>query len=194
MSDTTDLDARIAFLLEADGLKTVLRATRLVDGSRPENSAEHSWHLALAALVLAPHAPSGVTIDRVVRMLLLHDLVEIDAGDMPFFADGDSAAQEAAENAAADRLFAMLPGEQGTAFRALWDEFEAAESPDARFAKALDRFQPPLLNLANGGGSWTEFAVTEEGIRARVAPKIARGAPALWTWLEPRIRAFFSAS
>lgn len=187
-----DLDARMAFLLEADRLKSVTRATRLTDGSRHENSAEHSWHLTLFALTLAPHAPPGVDRDRVIRMLILHDLVEIDAGDTPVFAE--EGAQATDEAAAADRLFNLLPPDQATEFRALWDEFEAAETPDARFAKSLDRFQPPNLNLANGGGSWRDYAVTEDKFLARVAPKIERGAPDLWAWLAPRISRFFAGN
>lgn len=184
-----DLDARMAFLMEADRLKSVLRATRLADGSRHENSAEHSWHLTLFALTLAPHAPPGVAIDRVIRMLILHDLVEIDAGDAPIF--GDTSTQAAEELVAADRIFALLPDPQGREFRALWNEFESAKTPDAIFAKSLDRFQPPNLNLANGGGSWTDYAVTEAQVRTRVGAKIERGAPSLWAWLSPRIAAFF---
>jgi putative hydrolase of HD superfamily len=181
----------MAFLMEADRLKGVARATRLTDGSRLENSAEHSWHLALFALVLAPHAPRGVDRDRVIRMILLHDLVEIDAGDAPVFGalDGTKAA---AERAAADRLFAMLPEAQGAELRELWEEFEAAATPDARFAKALDRFQPPNQNLANEGGSWIDYAVDEAAVRARIGPAIRIGAPALWAWLAPRLAAFFS--
>ncbi|GIT92247.1 hydrolase [Jannaschia pagri] len=194
LGDRADIDARMAFLIEAGKLAGVDRATRIVDGSRVENSAEHSWHLALFALTLGPHAPDGVSIDRVIRMLLLHDLVEIDAGDTPFFAPGseDTAAQDAAECRAADRLFGLLPVEQARAFRALWDEFEAAETPDARFAKSLDRFQPPNLNLANGGGSWAEFGVDEDRLRERLGPRISRGAPTLWDWLSPKIADFFA--
>jgi putative hydrolase of HD superfamily len=188
---TRDLDARMAFLMEADRLKGIGRATRLADGSRFENSAEHSWHLALFALVLTPHAPPGVDRDRVIRMILIHDLVEIDAGDAPVFGAQDGKMAEA-ERAAADRLFGMLPAPQGAELRALWDEFEAERTPDARFAKALDRFQPPNQNLANGGGSWTDYAVDEETVRRRVSPSIRRGAPALWAWLSPRLAAFFA--
>ena len=188
-SPDADLDTRMTFLMEADRLKSVVRATRLTDGSRHENSAEHSWHLTLFALTLAPHAPDGVSIDRVIRMLILHDLVEIDAGDAPIF--GTAPSQEADEQVAADRIFGLLPDPQAAQFRALWDEFEAAETPDAVFAKALDRFQPPNLNLANGGGSWTEYSVTEDQVRTRVGSRIERGAPDLWTWLAPRISAFF---
>ncbi len=185
-----DLDARMAFLMEADRLKSVVRATRLTDESRHENSAEHSWHLTLFALTLAPHAPPGVDRDRVIRMLILHDLVEIDAGDTPIF--GEAGAQATDEQAAADRIFGLLPPDQAAEFRGLWDEFEAAETPDARFAKSLDRFQPPNLNLANGGGSWRDFNVGEDDVRARVGTKINHGAPALWSWLSPRISAFFN--
>jgi putative hydrolase of HD superfamily len=185
------LTDRFALLSEADRLKTVIRATLLGDGSRFENSAEHSWHLALAALVLAPYAPAGADPARVARMLVLHDLVEIDAGDSPFF--GTRPDQAEAETRAADRLFGLLPGDEGAALRALWDEFEDDETPDARFAKSLDRFQAPVLNLANGGGSWVDYDVSEDMVRSRVGPRIARGAPRLWAWLSPRIAAHFAA-
>lgn len=188
---TPDLDRQMAFLIEADRLKSVMRATKLADASRHENSAEHSWHLTLYALTLADQAPAEVSIDRVIRMLILHDIVEIDAGDTPIFG-AQPGTQDADEQAAADRLFGLLPDGQAKSFRALWDEFEAAETPDAIFAKSLDRFQPPTLNLANGGGSWTDYAVTEDRVRARVGTQIARGAPALWAWLSPRIAAFFT--
>jgi putative hydrolase of HD superfamily len=195
VTDTTDqdrLDAQMAFLQEADRLKSVLRASRLVDGSRQENSAEHSWHVALFAVVLADQAGPDVRIERVVRMLLIHDLVEIDAGDTPIHGTVDHDAQTAAEARAADRLFGLLPADQAAIYRALWEEFEAAKSPDAVFAKALDRTTTPLQNLANGGGSWRDYRVTEEQVEARVGTPIARGAPALWSWLRPRISAFFA--
>ena len=188
-----ELDARMAFVEEVDRLKSVTRATTLADGSRHENSAEHSWHLALMALTLAPHAPDGVDHARAIQMLLLHDLVEIDAGDAPLFDDTlDADAQAAAERRAADRIFGLLPPAQGRDFRATWDEFEAAETPTARWAKSLDRLQPPLLNLASGGGSWTDYGIDEAAVRARVGTRIDRGAPALWAWLSPRIAAFFA--
>ncbi|QJF51263.1 HD domain-containing protein [Roseobacter ponti] len=188
---TDRLDRQIAFLSEADKLKSVLRASRLHDNSRFENSAEHSWHIMLFALVLADQAGPGVRIDRVLRMLLLHDTVEIDAGDNPIHGTVDQAAVEAAEQAAADRLFGLLPADQEAAFRALWEEFEAGESADAVFAKSIDRVQTPLANLANGGGSWTEYDVSFEQLEARVGRPVRRGAPALWDWLTPRLRAFF---
>ncbi|MBI1217410.1 MAG: HD domain-containing protein [Rhodobacteraceae bacterium] len=190
---TDNLARQLAFLDEADRLKGILRATPVLAGARPENSAEHSWHVALYALVLADQAAPGVSIDRVIRMLLLHDLVEIDAGDMPIHLAHDQAAQAAREQAAATRLFGLLPPEQGAAFRALWDEFEAGETPDAIFARALDRVQPLGLNLASGGGSWIEYGVTFAQLESRVGQKVARGAPRLWDAMRERARAWFAA-
>jgi putative hydrolases of HD superfamily len=186
------LDRQMAFLAEAEKLRTILRATPIGDGSRPENSGEHSWHLALYALVLAEHAPEGVAIDRVIRMLLIHDIVEIDAGDVPIYAQTaeGQATTEALERAAAARIFGLLPEDQADGMLALWQEFEAAETPDAVFAKSLDRFQPPNLNLASGGGSWTTYNVTFDVLDQRVGQPVRRGAPVLWTWIAPKIRAF----
>ena len=187
----TRLDAQMAFLNEADKLKSVLRATTLCDGSRHENSGEHSWHIALYALTLGEHAPKGVDINRVIKMLLLHDLVEIDAGDAPIFGDHDISAMEVKEAKAADRIFGLLPDDQNEELRAIWNEFEAAQTPDAIFAKSLDRFQPPNQNLISNGGSWTDYGVTYETIESRVGSKVAKGAPTLWTWLAPQIKAWF---
>ncbi len=192
---TDRLTAQFAFLNEADRLKSVLRATTLVDGSRPENSGEHSWHLALYAMVLADQAAPGVNLDRVIRMLILHDLVEIDVGDVPIHsANGTAhagAETVAAEQRAADRILGLLPPDLGAAFRALWDEFEAAETPDAVFAKSLDRVQPVMANLTSGGGTWTTYNVTWDQLETRVGAKIARGAPALWSWVRGRVAPFF---
>ena len=193
MSDR--LAQQFAFLNEADRLKSVLRATTLVDGSRPENSGEHSWHLALYALVLADQAAPGVSIDRVIRMLLIHDLVEIDVGDVPIHsANGQahgSADTMAAEAKAADRIFGLLPKDLGAELRALWEEFEAAETPDAVFAKSLDRVQPVMANLMSGGGTWTTYNVSYDQLEARVGVKIAKGAPGLWDWVKVKTHAFF---
>jgi putative hydrolase of HD superfamily len=138
---TDRLDAQFAFLNEADRLKSVLRATTLVDGSRPENSGEHSWHLALYALILADQADPDVRIDRVIRMLILHDLVEIDVGDVPIHSANGLAHASAdtaeAESRAADRIFGLLPPDLGAELRALWEEFEAAATPDAAFVPEL---------------------------------------------------------
>jgi putative hydrolase of HD superfamily len=192
---TDRLDAQFAFLNEADRLKSVLRATTLCDGSRRENSGEHSWHLALYALVLAEQAAPGVDINRVIRMLLIHDLVEIDVGDVPIHsANGTahaSADTQAAESRAADRIFGLLPADTGAELRALWDEFESAETPDAIFAKSLDRVQPVMANLQSGGGTWIEYNVTAEQLHTRVGSKIAKGAPRLWDWVRDKTKAYF---
>ena len=189
------LDQQFAFLNESDRLKSVLRATTLCDGSRRENSGEHSWHLALYALVLADQAAPGVDINRVIRMLLIHDLVEIDVGDVPIHsANGvahGSAETIAAETRAADRIFGLLPADLAQNLRILWDEFEAALTPDAIFAKSLDRVQPVMANLASGGGTWVEYQVTAEQLESRVGVKIARGAPGVWDWVKAKTAFYF---
>jgi putative hydrolases of HD superfamily len=166
------LDEQMRFVAEAGKLKGVLRQTVLAgDGlDRRENSAEHSWHLAIMAQVLGEHAPSGTDLARVTGMLLLHDLVEIDAGDLFAYADAEQQArQEAAERAAADRLFAILPADQAPALRQLWDEFTARQTPEAKFARALDRLQPMLENFAAGGGTWERHGITSDQVLAKVA-------------------------
>jgi putative hydrolase of HD superfamily len=183
MSTANTIRQQFAFLAELDRLKAVMRQTPLLDRSRRENSAEHSWHLAMFALVLAEHADAGGEVDlfRVIRMLLLHDIVEIDAGDTPFFAKGvDYAETERIELQAAQRIFGLLPPEQGAGMLALWQEFEAAETSDARFAKALDRLQPLLANALTDGGTWNDFRITEAEAIRRYEPIIAKGSPALW--------------
>jgi len=195
MTPDARLAAQFAFLNEADRLKSVLRATTLCDGSRPENSGEHSWHLALYALTLADQAPEGVSIDRVIRMLLLHDLVEIDTGDVPIHsANGTAHASvqtQQAEARAADRIFGLLPPDLAADFRTLWEEFEAARTPDAIFAKALDRVQPVMANLQSGGGTWVTYDVTFDQLQTRVGTRIDSGAPRLWAWVREKVRPFF---
>ena len=190
----TRIDDQFAFLTEADKLKSTLRATMLCDGSRHENSGEHSWHIALYALILAEHANRPVNIDRVIRMLLIHDLVEIDAGDAPIHGDHDPAEQARIEQAAADRIFGLLPLDQAASLRALWDEFEAAETDDAIFAKSIDRVQPVLANLLTGGRSWIDYNVTREQVESRVGTKVAKGAPAIWQSLKARIDKWFATN
>ncbi|WP_439122430.1 HD domain-containing protein [Marivita sp.] len=186
------LDQQMAFLTEADRLKSILRATTLCDGSRMENSAEHSWHIALYALVLSEHAEQRLETSKIIKMLLLHDLVEIDAGDAPVFGDHDTDALALQEQAAADRIFGLLPDDQAKSFRAIWDEFEANETPEAQFAKSIDRMQPPMQNLASGGGSWIDYNVTYDRFADRIGPKINKGAPKIWAWLQPKVAAFFA--
>jgi putative hydrolases of HD superfamily len=173
------LDQQLRFVTEIDRLKGVLRQTMLTDPMRRENSAEHSWHVALMALALADQAPPGTDIGRVVAMLLVHDLVEIDAGDLFLYADeAQQARQEEAERAAADRIFGLLPTDQAAAFRVLWDEFEERRTPEARFARGLDRLQPMLENLNVGGGTWQEHGITADQVLVKVK-LIEDGSPAL---------------
>lgn len=182
----------MAFLTEADKLKSVLRGTTLCDGSRRENSGEHSWHIALYAMVMAEHANRPINIDRVIKMLLIHDLVEIDAGDNPIHGDHDPVETEQIEQAAADRIFGLLPTDQSLTFRTLWDEFEAAETDDAIFAKSIDRVQPVIANLETDGGTWPEYDVTAAQLQSRVGAKVEKGAPAIWAALKARIDAWFA--
>ncbi|MFP4058317.1 MAG: HD domain-containing protein [Candidatus Brocadiia bacterium] len=181
------LAAQLDFILEVGKLKHVLRRSYLPHGSRRENDAEHSWHLALMAVVLAEHAAEPVDPARVVLMLLVHDLVEIDAGDT-FMYDAEAQADKASrEERAADRIFALLPPDQARRWRALWDEFEARRSPDARFAAAIDRLQPQLLNYHTQGRLWREHAVTVDQVIAR-NQHMADGAPALWHYARRLLR------
>ena len=190
--NSTELTKRLPFLNESDGLKHILRATLIGDGSRRENSAEHSWHIMLYAWVLSEHSICEVDASRVMQMLLLHDIVEIDAGDVPIHAQTDQEAMAAKEDAAAIRLFGLLPEKQRADFTALWREFEAAESDDAVFAKSIDRVQPVLLNLENGGGSWIDYNVSLDQIDARVGQKVLRGAPSVWKHVRARVKTWFN--
>ena len=173
------LGAQLRFLIEADRLKSVVRANRIADGSRRENTAEHSWHLALFGVILAEYAVGPVDIGRVIEMLLIHDLVEIECGDTPLFDTVNAALQAEREEDAAVVVFGRLPADQGERLHDLWREFEAAETADARFAKALDRFQPILLNHLAKGGTWIDYEVDLDRERA-VTRRIDDGAPALW--------------
>jgi 5'-deoxynucleotidase YfbR-like HD superfamily hydrolase len=163
------LTEQMQFTAEAGRLKAVLRQTMLTGPARRENSAEHSWHVALMALTLAEYAPPGTDIARVVAMLLLHDLVEVDAGDLFVYAGpAEQARQRDAELAAADRIFALLPDEQAGDMRALWEEFEERRSAEARFARGIDRLQPMLANVQAGGGTWLEHGITEAAVLEKV--------------------------
>ena len=180
MSDR--LARQMAFLVEADKLKNILRRTPLSDGSRAENSAEHSWHLALAALALHEYAPAGVDVRRVLELVTVHDLVEIDAGDTFAY---DAVAAEGKldrERAAADRIFGLLPIDLRDRFRAAWDEFEAQETVDSRFANALDRLQALLQNMSSGGGSWTEHQVKRTQVLKRMEP-VRTALPDVWPFV-----------
>jgi putative hydrolase of HD superfamily len=174
------LERQLRFVRELDRLKGVLRRTSLVDRSRRENSAEHSWHLATMALALGEHAPPGTDVARAVELLLVHDVVEIDAGDTFAFDAAANLDKAAREVAAAERLFGLLPDDVGRRLRERWEEFEAGETREARFANALDRLQGLVQNDAGGdGGTWRAYGVTRDAVLRRMAP-IEHGAPALW--------------
>lgn len=174
------MEDKIQFLLEIDKLKSVVRKTPLIDQSRRENSAEHSWHLAMYALILADQAEANIDVFRVIKMLLIHDIVEIDAGDHPIHEASASDAQYEKEVEAAKRLFGLLPGHQGEALLSLWLEFEQGSSDDAVFAKSLDRLQPLLHNVSTNGGTWIEANVTEDQVKERYGEVIVKGSVTLW--------------
>lgn len=177
----------VEFILEIDRLKGITRKTKPLGLTRYENSAEHSWQIALLAHSLEPYAMEPVDIDRVVAMLLVHDIGEIETGDVMVYVEEGRAERKIAERAAVERMFAMLPHGRGETFMDLWDEFEAGESAEARFAHAADRAMPVLLNLANNGQSWRENGIVYERVVARVGPPIREGCPALWTYIEAEL-------
>jgi putative hydrolase of HD superfamily len=181
------LPQQIDFILEIDGLKSVRRRTSLLDRSRRENTAEHSWQIALMAVLLAEHADPQVDINQVVMMLLVHDLVEIDAGDTFIYDEQARATQRDRETKAADRIFGMLPAAQGQRMRALWEEFETRESPEARFASAIDRLQPLLSNYFTKGATWKEPGVTQKQVIAR-NQLIGLSSPRLWAYAQELIK------
>ena len=173
--------ATLAFFMEADRLKGVERRNWLSDGSRRENTAEHSWHLGIAAMMMVPFATEPVDVGRAVCMALVHDIVEIDAGDT-FAYDTSEAAdtKRAREVAAAERLFGLLPPEMGEHFRALWDDYEAGDTPEARYVMAVDRMAPMFLNMAEGGSAWREYGITRSRVIARNGVHIEPALPQLW--------------
>ncbi|WP_244928997.1 HD domain-containing protein [Nocardioides sp. W7] len=172
-----DLDERIrqqlTFVAEADRLKTILRASPLAAASRRENDAEHSWHLALMVMLLAEYSDEPIDVGHAMQLVVVHDLVEIYAGDSPVFDPDAVVDQVEREEAAAERLFTLLPPDQAAHVRALWDEFESAATPEARFCKAMDRLEPMLLNWLNHGGTWQMPGATESTVRAREAGVVA---------------------
>ncbi|HET7437015.1 MAG TPA: HD domain-containing protein [Thermoanaerobaculia bacterium] len=177
----------VDFILELDRLKGVTRKTRPLGLERYENSAEHSWQIALLAASMAPYAEEPIDIDRVVTMLLVHDIGEIETGDTIVYAEGGWEERKAAEKAAVTRIFGLLQEPQRSKFLALWQEFEEGTTPESKFANAADRAMPVLLNLANDGQSWRENGITHERVVKRVAPQIRNGCPALWAYLEARL-------
>ena len=177
------LEQQLAFLLELDKAKSIFRQSYVTDGSRKENDAEHMWHLAMFVIVLAEHAGEPIDVTKVLKMVLIHDIVEIDAGDVFVYDEAARIGKAAAELAAAERLYGLLPPDQGAELRALWDEFEAKVTPEARFAGAVDRLQPLLLNVTTKGRSWQEHGITSDRVLALNA-RIELGSPALWTHVQ----------
>lgn len=177
----------VDFVLELDKLKGVTRKTRPLGLERYENSAEHSWQIALLAASLAQYAGHPVEVDRVIGMLLVHDIGEIDTGDTIVYAEEGWEERKAAELVAVRRIFGKLPAAQAEKFMALWQEFEDGETPEARFAHAADRAMPVLLNLANQGQSWRENGISHERVVRRIKAPIEAGCPALWVYLEERL-------
>jgi putative hydrolase of HD superfamily len=178
---------QIEFILEVDKLKNVLRKTILIDRSRRENSAEHSWHIALTVLVLSEYAKdSDVDLFRVMKILLVHDLIEIDAGDTYCYDDQGRKDQARRETKAANRIFNLLPADQARTLRELWDEFEERETSESRFANALDRLQPFLQNYFTEGQTWQENNIKRAQVKSRMHP-VDDGAPVLWNYVSSLI-------
>ena len=177
---TDRLVRQVEFLLEVDRLKGIGRQSYVLGGERKENSAEHSWHVALMAVVLAEHAPETIELVRVVRMLLVHDLVEIDAGDAYFYDEAANEAKPELERAAAERIFGLLPADQATDLRAAWEEFEVCATPEARFAKSMDRLMPLLHNHYTQGRSWLEHGVSREQVVTRFLGDMEHASPAFY--------------
>lgn len=175
------LEQQIAFIKEIDKEKFISRQTYLSDGKRKENDAEHAWHMAVMTLLLSEYANEPVDVLKTVTMLLIHDIVEIDAGDTYAYDAVAAQSQQEREKKAADRIFSMLPEDQAEKLRGLWEEFEAGETPEARFARTMDNFQPTMLNAATDGKAWAERGVRLEQILKRNACTAA-GSEVLWEY------------
>ena len=182
----TDLRQQMEFLLEMDRAKQIGRQTYLSDGSRKENDAEHSWHMALMVFLLADYANEPIDVLKTMKMILLHDVIEIDAGDTYAYDEEGNQTKRARECAAADRIFGLLPKGQGQECRMLWEEFEAMETPEAKFANMLDKIQPLLLNDASGGRSWMEHGIKKSQVLARNA-RVHEGSEELWNYARELI-------
>ena len=188
----TRLEQQIRFITEIDKVKNIFRQTYLADGKRKENDAEHSWHIALMAYLLQEHAEEPVDVPRVMLMMLIHDLVEIDAGDTYAYDSEGAKTKGEREVRAAERIFGLLPEDQGRYFRELWDEFEAYESADAKYAHLLDNFQPLLLNDASGGRSWSEHDVKKSQIYKR-NEKVAETSETVWECMQEIVQKHIDA-
>lgn len=185
-SVTEKISKQLVFIAEVDKIKQIIRKTLLTDSSRQENDAEHSWHLALMAILLEEYASESVDMKRVLKMVTVHDLVEIYAGDTFAFDEKGNIDKEERENAAADKLFGLLPKEQGMELKALWKEFDAMNTADSKFASSLDRLQPFIHNVLTDGHTWKLGKVSKEQVYKRMEP-VKIGCPALWPWVQGQI-------
>ncbi|MGN0242438.1 MAG: HD family hydrolase [Lachnospiraceae bacterium] len=180
------LEQQMNFLLELDKLKQIKRQTLLIDGTRQENDVEHSWHLTLFAMVLSEYANEQVDLLKTMKMVMLHDVIELDAGDTYAYDETGNATKKEREEKAADRIFHLLPEDQAAEYRALWDEFEAMDTPESKFANTLDKIQPVLLNHLEGGTNWRKHHVKERQILDR-NKRTPEGSQSLWDYVRPII-------
>ncbi|WP_459209181.1 HD domain-containing protein [Aquimarina rhabdastrellae] len=192
MATQTRLDQQLNFIKEIDKLKYIQRKTRLFNSDRHENDAEHSWHLAMMSLVLAEHSNQDIDILKVLKMVLIHDLVEIDAGDTFLFDTQKNHTNTTDETIAAKRIFGLLPPDQTQAYISLWQEFENAITPEAKFAKAIDRLEPVLQNVSNKGGTWKEFNVPYKTIYNKLKNNMINGSKILWNFTEKKLNHLFT--
>ena len=183
---TDNLLKQVAFIKEIDKLKYIQRKTKLFDSDRPENDAEHSWHLAMMAIVLAEHSNKQIDVLKVLKMVLIHDIVEIDAGDIFLYDTTQSHDNTEAEHIAAKRIFGLLPTEQAEELIAIWEEFEEGTTDEAKFAKSMDRFEPLLQNASNNGGTWEEFSVPYSKVYEK-KKIIKNGSSVIWDYAESLI-------
>jgi putative hydrolases of HD superfamily len=181
------LELQMRFIIEMDKLKSVFRQTRIFDNSRQENDAEHAWHLALMALTLAEYANDEINVNRVIRMVLVHDIVEADAGDTFLYDDAANEGKAETEKLAAERIFGLLPLDQKVEFISLWEEFEARQTADARFAAALDRIEPIMQNALTSGHAWRKHNVRKSQVVEKTRPIIEAGSRALWKFADDLI-------
>lgn len=171
------------FIVELDRMKTIIRQTSLIGKDQREDDAQHSWHISVMTMVLSNYADEDIDSNRVIKMLLIHDLVEIYAGDTFCYDEKGNEDKRARELLAADRIFGMLTDEKALEFRNLWDEFEEMETPEAIFASSMDRLQPMLNNYYNGGGTWKKFGVAKSDIYKRISP-VKKSSQKLWEFVE----------
>ena len=185
--NTDNLQKQLAFIKEIDKVKYIQRRTKLFNSDRNENDAEHSWHLAMMTIVLAEHSNFSLDILKVLKMVLIHDIVEIDAGDTFIYDTTKNHSNTDAERNAANRIFGLLPKEQADAFISIWEEFEIGETNEAKFAKSMDRFEPLLQNTSNNGGTWKEFGVKYQTVFEK-KKVIKDGSNELWNYAEELIK------